>query len=127
MALVGFAIWRIGKSVFAAPPAGESRPSMGMIPSGHAAPLPLPLPLPAPAPAPAPVTVMAPAPVAEPVVRFVPTPARIAKGSTPPPMRAIPRVVVAPAPAPALPRRSPGQYHLSRPAHGLDEVPRRRR
>ena len=150
MVLAAIAIWRIGKSVFAPPAAGPR----GLTP-GVGAPRPVP-PSPPAIPVMATrsaaiIPVVAdgtppPAPVLpswavfgadEPVVRFSKPPARLARGSASPPVSTqvverlaipVPTTPSRPAvpPAPPLPRRQ-GLYHVSHPAHGLDEVPRRRK
>ena len=131
MVLAAIAIWRIGKSVFAPPAAG----SRGL-PPGVGAPRPVP-------PSPPAIPVLPTRPswavfgAEEPVVRFSKPPARLARGSTSPPVSTqvverlaipVPTTPSRPAvpPAPPLPRRQ-GLYHVSHPAHGLEEVPRRRK
>lgn len=141
MVVAVIAIWRIGKSVFA-PPAAEARgPAPGVGASRPVPPSPPAIPgLPSGTPQPMPVLPSWAVPGGdEPVVRFTAPPARLARGSASPPVKdtrmverlaiPVPTTPSRPAVAPEVPslRRRQGLYHVSRPAHGLDEVPRRRK
>lgn len=139
MVLAVIAIWRIGKSVFAPPPAEARSPAPGVGASRPVPPSPPPVPAQTtPAGTPQPMPVLPSWAVLggdEPVVRFTQPPARLARGSASPPVKdtrlverlAIPVATTPSRPAvPPLPRRQ-GLYHVSHPAHGLDEVPRRRK
>ena len=131
MLLAAIAIWRIGKSVFAPPAAGARVPTPGVGAS-------LPVRLSPPAvPVPPVLPSWAVLGGDEPVVRFSQPPARLARGSEAPPVntRVVERLAIPVPTTPArpavppvapLPRRQ-GLYHVSHPAHGLDEVPRRRK